>query len=95
MRWTDIEEACQCIWDLSMPFFHHEVVKNALVMAMEKKNDRLFNLLQECSSEGFIAINQMMEAFTRVVDSLEDLGLDIPKAKERFASYVEQAKVNG
>jgi len=91
----DIGEACQCIRDLNMPFFHHEVVKKALVMAMEKKNDRLLNLLQECSSEGLITINQMMKGFTRVVDSLDDLALDIPNAREKFASYVEHAKVNG
>jgi hypothetical protein len=91
----DIGEACQCIRDLNMKFFHHEVVKKALVMAMEKKNDWLLNLLQECSSEGLITINQMMKGFTRVADSLDDLALDIPNAREKFASYVEQAKVNG
>jgi hypothetical protein len=91
----DIGEACQCIRDLNMKFFHHEVVKKALVMAMEKKNDWLLNLLQECSSEGLITINQMMKGFTRVADSLDDLALDIPNAREKFASYVEQAKMNG
>eukprot|EP01018_Ginkgo_biloba_P010374 Gb_01138 [translate_table: standard] len=91
----DVGEACQCIRDLDMPFFHHEVVKKALVMAMEKKNDRLLNLLQECSSEGLITINQMMKGFTRVADSLDDLALDIPNAKEKFAGYVQQAKGSG
>ncbi|XP_057841956.2 MA3 DOMAIN-CONTAINING TRANSLATION REGULATORY FACTOR 4 [Cryptomeria japonica] len=91
----DLGEACQCIRDLDMPFFHHEVVKKALVMAMEKKNDRLLNLLQECSSEGLITINQMMKGFTRVADGLDDLALDIPNAREKFVIYVEQAKGNG
>ncbi|KAH9310627.1 hypothetical protein KI387_025662 [Taxus chinensis] len=91
----DLGEACQCIRDLDMPFFHHEVVKKALVMAMEKKNDRLLNLLHECSGEGLITINQMMKGFTRVADSLDDLALDIPNAKEKFVSYVGQAKGNG
>lgn len=90
-----IREACQCIRDLNMPFFHHEVVKKALVMAMEKKNDRLLNLLQECSSEGLITINQMVKGFTRIADSLDDLALDIPNARDKFASYVQQAKANG
>ncbi|KAG2293139.1 hypothetical protein Bca52824_039808 [Brassica carinata] len=35
--------------DLGMPFFNHEVVKKALVMAMEKKKkDGMLNLLEEC-----------------------------------------------
>lgn len=90
-----VSEACQCIRDLGMPFFNHEVVKKALVMAMEKKNDRLLDLLQECFSEGLITTNQMTKGFTRIKDGLDDLALDIPNAKEKFAFYVEHAQTKG
>ncbi|KAL1203971.1 MA3 DOMAIN-CONTAINING TRANSLATION REGULATORY FACTOR 1 [Cardamine amara subsp. amara] len=88
-------EACQCIRDLGMPFFNHEVVKKALVMAMEKQNDRLLNLLEECFGEGLITTNQMTKGFGRVKDSLDDLSLDIPNAKEKFELYVGHAMDNG
>lgn len=91
----DLGEACQCIRDLGMPFFNHEVVKKALVMAMEKKNDRLLDLLQECFGEGLITFNQMAKGFSRVKDGLDDLALDIPNAREKFTSYLEHAKTNG
>ncbi|CAA2991692.1 programmed cell death 4 [Olea europaea subsp. europaea] len=90
-----INEACQCIRDLCMPFFNHEVVKKALVMAMEKKNDRMLDLLQECSSEGLITINQMTKGFGRIKDGLEDLALDIPNAKDKFRFYVQHARERG
>ncbi|OVA20524.1 Initiation factor eIF-4 gamma [Macleaya cordata] len=90
-----VAEACQCIRDLGMPFFNHEVVKKALVMAMEKKNDRMLDLLQECFGEGLITINQMTKGFIRIRDGLEDLALDIPNAEEKFGFYVEHAKNNG
>ncbi|KAI4343665.1 hypothetical protein L6164_010987 [Bauhinia variegata] len=90
-----VSEACQCIRDLGMPFFNHEVVKKALVMAMEKKNDRMLDLLQECFSEGLITINQMTKGFTRIKDGLDDLALDIPNAKEKFGFYVEHAQRKG
>ncbi|XP_044485860.1 MA3 DOMAIN-CONTAINING TRANSLATION REGULATORY FACTOR 1-like [Mangifera indica] len=90
-----VGEACQCIRDLGMPFFNHEVVKKALVMAMEKKNDRMLDLLQECFSEGLITINQMTKGFTRIKDGLDDLALDIPNAKEKFSFYVEYALKKG
>ncbi|XP_058763328.1 MA3 DOMAIN-CONTAINING TRANSLATION REGULATORY FACTOR 1-like [Vicia villosa] len=90
-----VSEACQCIRDLGMPFFNHEVVKKALVMAMEKQNDRLLDLLQECFSEGLITTNQMTKGFTRIKDGLDDLALDIPNAKEKFAFYVEHAQTKG
>ncbi|KAF7838219.1 programmed cell death protein 4 [Senna tora] len=90
-----VSEACQCIRDLGMPFFNHEVVKKALVMAMEKKNDRLLDLLQECFSEGLITTNQMTKGFTRIKDGLDDLALDIPNAKDKFGYYVEYAMKKG
>lgn len=90
-----VDEACQCIRDLGMPFFNHEVVKKALVMAMEKKNDRMLDLLQECFSEGLITTNQMTKGFTRIKDGLDDLALDIPNAKDKFAFYVEHAHTKG
>lgn len=90
-----VGEACQCIRDLGMPFFNHEVVKKALVMAMEKQNDRMLDLLQESFSEGLITINQMTKGFARVKEGLDDLALDIPNAKQKFESYVEQARSRG
>ncbi|OWM90565.1 MA3 DOMAIN-CONTAINING TRANSLATION REGULATORY FACTOR 1-like [Punica granatum] len=90
-----VSEACQCIRDLGMPFFNHEVVKKALVMAMEKKNDSMLNLLQECFSEGLITINQMTKGFSRIKDGLDDLALDIPNAREKFSIYVDHAQKKG
>ncbi|GAV62559.1 MA3 domain-containing protein [Cephalotus follicularis] len=90
-----VGEACQCIRDLDMPFFNHEVVKKALVMAMEKKNDRMLDLLQECFGEGLITSNEMTKGFTRIKDGLEDLALDIPNAEEKFSFYVDYAQKKG
>ncbi|KAF8715119.1 hypothetical protein HU200_027673 [Digitaria exilis] len=92
----DLAEACRCIRDLGMPFFNHEVVKKALVMAMEKQNDAsILALLQECFGEGLITINQMTKGFSRVKEGLDDLVLDIPNAQEKFGGYVELATERG
>jgi hypothetical protein len=92
----DLGEACQCIRDLGMPFFNHEVVKKALVMAMEKQNDAsILVLLQECFGEGLITMNQMTNGFARVKEGLDDLVLDIPNAQEKFGAYVELATGRG
>eukprot|EP00246_Nothoceros_aenigmaticus_P013530 TRINITY_DN4718_c0_g1_i1.p1 TRINITY_DN4718_c0_g1~~TRINITY_DN4718_c0_g1_i1.p1 ORF type:complete len:725 (+),score=184.72 TRINITY_DN4718_c0_g1_i1:48-2222(+) len=88
----ELLEACECIRELDMSFFHHEVVKKALLMAMEKQNDRLLSLLQECSSEGLITTSQMLKGFGRVADTLEDFALDFPAAKGKFVSIVQKAK---
>ncbi|KAI9098508.1 hypothetical protein K1719_025133 [Acacia pycnantha] len=87
-----IREACRCMKELGMPFFHHEVVKKALVKIIEKKNDRLWGLLKECFESGLITMNQMMKGFGRLAESLDDLALDVPDAKKQFIHYVELAK---
>lgn len=91
----DTREACRCIKELGMPFFHHEVVKKSLVIIIEKKNDRLWGLLKQCFSMGLITMNQMMKGFVRVAESLDDLALDVPDAKKQFKHYVEQAMTEG
>lgn len=91
----DVGEACNCIREMGMPFFNHEVVKKALVMAMEKKKERPLVLLHECFAEGIITINQMTKGISRVRDGLDDLALDIPDAREKFLSFVEYGKNNG
>ncbi|XP_078441511.1 MA3 DOMAIN-CONTAINING TRANSLATION REGULATORY FACTOR 3-like [Wolffia australiana] len=91
----DVGEACRCVRELAMPFFNHEVVKKAVVMAMEKKRDRVLELLRESFGEGLITSNQMAKGFGRVWDGIEDLALDIPDARDKFMGYVEQAKSQG
>lgn len=91
----DVREACRCIKELGMPFFHHEVVKKALVTVMENKNERLWGLLGACFSVGLITTNQMTKGFGRVLDCMDDLALDIPDVEVQYAHYVDWAKVQG
>jgi hypothetical protein len=93
----DIREACRCIKDLGLPFFHHEVVKKALVAIIEKrgKDERLWGLLSECYGRGLITPNQMTKGFERVADCVEDLALDVPDAGKHLGCCVERAKKEG
>ncbi|OVA17028.1 Initiation factor eIF-4 gamma [Macleaya cordata] len=91
----ELREAFCCIRELGMPFFHHEVIKKALIKVMESKNERLWGLLEECFSVGLFTPNQMMKGFGRVADSLDDLALDVPDAEQQFARYFERAKAAG
>ncbi|XP_048226572.1 MA3 DOMAIN-CONTAINING TRANSLATION REGULATORY FACTOR 2 [Ricinus communis] len=91
----DIREAYRCIKELGMPFFHHEVVKKALVTIIEKKSRRLWGLLEESFHSGLITSYQMMKGFGRVAESLDDLALDVPDAEKQFVQYVEKAKIAG
>ncbi|CAA7397242.1 unnamed protein product [Spirodela intermedia] len=92
----DLHEACHCIKELGMPFFHHEVVKKALVALMERKNSRrLWDLLVQCFSVGLITTDQMAKGFNRVADCIDDLALDLPSVEKQFALYVDMARHEG
>ncbi|CAI5970307.1 unnamed protein product [Closterium sp. NIES-64] len=90
----ELGEACRCIRELNLPFFHHEIVKQTLVRAMEepKHEPRVLQLLQEASDEALISTNQMARGFQRVADALPDLVLDLPNAFLQFAALAETAK---
>lgn len=93
----DAREACRCIKDLGMPFFHHEVVKKSLVILMENRNrnDRMWSLMRHCFDMQLITMNQMTKGFIRVADSLDDLALDVPDAKKQFKDLLQRATDQG
>ncbi|KAJ6399162.1 hypothetical protein OIU77_019833 [Salix suchowensis] len=93
----DKKEACRCIKDLKVPFFHHEIVKRTLIMAMERKQaeGRLLDLLKEASEEGLINSSQTSKGFGRMIDSVDDLSLDIPNAGRILQSLISKAASEG
>ncbi|ONK77668.1 uncharacterized protein A4U43_C02F9210 [Asparagus officinalis] len=93
----DTAEACRCIRELGVSFFHHEVVKRALVLAMESPTSEqlISKLLKEASEEGLISSSQMIKGFSRFSESLDDLILDIPSAKDSFKLLVPKSISEG
>lgn len=89
----DTTEACRCIRELGVPFFHHEVVKRAITLAMEKPESeaKVLKLLKEANEENLISPRQVSKGFCRVQESLDDLSLDIPSAKTAFNSLTKKA----
>ncbi|CAI5500818.1 unnamed protein product [Closterium sp. Naga37s-1] len=90
-------EACRCIRELNLPFFHHEVVKAALIMAMENKPKEaaLLSLLQEAAQEGLISASQVSKGFGRVFQNIDDLALDVPSAPDDLQRMVAHATSHG
>lgn len=93
----DLKEACRCVKELGMSFFHHEVVKKSVVRIIEEKEkkERVWKLLKVCFDSGLVTIYQMPKGFKRVGELLEDLSLDVPDAADKFSCCVERAKVDG
>ena len=58
---SNVSEARHCLHKLAMPFFHHEVVKQALLRMMEDEQTQsaLVQLLRQLSSSGDLSDSQM------------------------------------
>lgn len=95
----DTLEVSRCLMELNVPYYHHELVKRALVMAADDSKDHdsplLLKLLSELASSGAINQTQMRKGFQRVEESLDDIALDSPLVKPAFAKYKQQAEQQG
>jgi len=74
----DTVEACRCVRELGVSFFHHEVVKHALILAMEiltsePSEPLMLKLLKEASEACLISSSQITKGFSRLAESLDDL----------------------
>ena len=94
----DLEEASHCLSSLKVPFFHHECVKQALVMMLEEPaaiKTKMMALLTAFAKTGLISDQQMSTGFHRVRQRLPDLALDIPNAPTLFREIEKEAEALG
>lgn len=86
----DTKEAARCLQELEVPHFHHELVYESFVMALEANNEETENsvvkLLKSFYSSTIVTPDQMKNGIYRVLDDLDDICLDVPNA----AMYLER-----
>ncbi|OIW20635.1 hypothetical protein TanjilG_18573 [Lupinus angustifolius] len=74
-----------------------KIVKRALIMAMKRRQVEgpLLDLLKEAAEDGFINSSQMSKGFSRLIDTVDDLTLDIPNACEVPQQLISKASFKG
>ena len=57
----DVQESRHCLHKLAVPFFHHELVKQALLLVLEdsSKEGSLLELLKQLNASGDISDSQI------------------------------------
>eukprot|EP01026_Neomeris_dumetosa_P035830 TRINITY_DN2880_c0_g1_i2.p1 TRINITY_DN2880_c0_g1~~TRINITY_DN2880_c0_g1_i2.p1 ORF type:complete len:567 (-),score=105.96 TRINITY_DN2880_c0_g1_i2:477-2108(-) len=90
---SDIQEAVRCLRDIDAPYYHHEVIKQALEALFDQPTrfDLIVNLLQQLSVSGEVNLTQMKKGFSRIEQQLEDMALDYPHAKEEYQRIQQKA----
>lgn len=96
---SDAEEASRCLRLLEVPHFHHELVYEAIVMALEANNaskeEALCSLLKAFDAAVLITTDQMERGFIRVFDDLPDISMDVPLAYIILDRFVDRCHKNG
>jgi programmed cell death protein 4 len=91
---SDLDEAIRCLKEMNSSQFFHEIVKRAIVLSMDKTNlqrKAISDLFHELSEIQLLTINQCEKGFNRLYESLNDLILDTPHAKEILEEFTKQA----
>lgn len=95
---SDMDEVCVCVKRLNVPHFHHEIIKRAIVIAMDKKDREkamMSSLFAEMYAREIISAQQMTLGFQRLYEALPDLELDTPGATKILEIFATQALKDG
>ncbi|XP_061778759.2 programmed cell death protein 4b [Nerophis lumbriciformis] len=91
----DSKEAERCLRDLEVPHFHHEFVYEAIVMVLESKGEKTFNmllqLLHSLSVTSIITVEQMRRGYERVYMDIAEINIDVPRAYFLLEQFVEKS----
>ncbi|XP_065169668.1 programmed cell death protein 4 [Atheta coriaria] len=95
----DISEATRCVRALEVPHFHHELVYESIVMALEansaSKEEALCTLLKSLSDAIIITPDQLEHGFFRVFEDLADISMDVPLAYIILDRFVDRCYKEG
>ncbi|XP_053623065.1 programmed cell death protein 4 isoform X1 [Plodia interpunctella] len=90
----DLAEAMRCVRELEVPHFHHELVYETILLALESINssveEQLCKFLAELSRCVIVSPDQMDRGFLRVLEDMTDIVLDVPLAYVMLARVVER-----
>ena len=90
----DVQEAARCIHELNAKMFYHEIVKRAVVLAMDKSADQqeqMSNLLSYLMERDQLTTSQAAKGFKRLDGLISELVLDTPTAASILAQFTARA----
>jgi programmed cell death protein 4 len=94
----DVDEAARCIHELNAKLFYHEVVKRAVVHALDKsaeQQQQMSNLLQYLMERDQLSASQAVKGFQRLNGMIGELVLDSPTASAVVSNFISRAVEDG
>jgi len=93
---SDADEVVRCIDEMRCRDYHPEVVKRAVSLGLDAgpRERELVSRLLACLHPNPLADGEMEMGFQVLLDSIDDLVIDIPDAKEMVGSFLARAVVD-
>ncbi|CAK1587854.1 unnamed protein product [Parnassius mnemosyne] len=92
----DLAEGMRCVRELEVPHFHHELVYETVLLAVEAINsgveEQLCTFLAELRRCVIVTPDQMDRGFLRVLEDMTDIVLDVPLAYIMLDRFVERCQ---
>ncbi|XP_049883386.1 programmed cell death protein 4 [Pectinophora gossypiella] len=92
----DLAEAMRCVRELEVPHFHHELVYETVLLAVETINssveEQLCTFLAELRRCVIVSPDQMDRGFLRVLEDMNDIVLDVPLAYIMLDRFMERCQ---
>ncbi|XP_012686677.2 programmed cell death protein 4b [Clupea harengus] len=91
----DTVEAERCIKELEVPHFHHEFVYEAIVMVLESKGNKTFQMILQLLNflwkSTVITLDQMRRGFERIYMDIAEINIDVPCAYSLLEQFVDKS----
>lgn len=90
----DFDEAARCLRAMVVPHYHHELVYEAILIALESVNQQteeaMCTLLKAMDEACLVLPAQMEQGFQRVYEDMPDIVLDVPLAYIMLDRFIER-----
>lgn len=93
-----LDEALQCVEELKCPVYHPEVIKESLVMALEKIPpcvDPVVKLLEHLLHKDVLTAKDIGTGCSLYGSMMDDIGIDLPKAPNNFGEILGKLILSG
>jgi len=94
----DLHEADKTVRELNARFFHPQLVKQGIVLALQNDGEnrkKILELIQALSKEDLVAKDHVNQGFALCFTALDDIKLDVPNAPALFKEFVQSAQSAG
>jgi len=91
LRSQDLADSAQSLKDLNAPHYYHKVIELGVNITLERSSEErelMFKLFSNLFKVSLLTADHFLKGFKQIVESIEDLEIDIPFACKYVARFL-------